>query len=296
MSRCVRCGRQLRSPSSIRRGAGPACAKLLLRQVGVEGRIPRGWSASSDERVQRLLATGDRVDVPVSTHDRSSDIGVATRQSARITATDAKRLMMDAGVPARHRELLLFRLPHVTREYRFSNEGEELETRRTRTVVGRLFRVEDVERAIEEYKANPDMARQWDEQIRQERAAERARRGEEQAREEEAARAAEEQMRRDRRDLELAAAKIAELEARLRELENERNRELAEGGFEAFLRSIEQWASSGGQEDEVSTIRTQLHTLREFTHWLEQKLENPAHRYAAEQVEAYRRALETMLD
>ncbi|WP_374952855.1 DUF6011 domain-containing protein [Alicyclobacillus acidocaldarius] len=32
MSTCVRCGRPLRSPSSIRRGAGPACAKLLLRQ------------------------------------------------------------------------------------------------------------------------------------------------------------------------------------------------------------------------------------------------------------------------
>lgn len=232
----------------------------------------------------------------MSTHGQSSDTVAAIRQPARITATDAKRIMMDAGVPARHREFLLSGLPHVTREYRFSNGGEELETRRTRIVVGRLFRVEDVERAIAEYKANPDMARQWDEQIRQERAAERARRAEERAREEEAARAAEEEVRRDRRDLERATAKIAELEARLRELENERNRELAEGGFEAFLRSIEQWASSGGQEDEVSTIRTQLHTLREFTHWLEQKLENPAHRYAADQVEVYRRALATMFD
>ncbi|WP_148213722.1 hypothetical protein [Alicyclobacillus acidocaldarius] len=232
----------------------------------------------------------------VSTHGQASAASAATQQPTHITATDAKRLMMDAGVPARHREFLLFGLPHVTREYRFSNEGEELETRRTRTVVGRLFRVEDVERAIAEYKANPDMARQWDEQIRQERAAERARRAEERAREEEAARAAEGERRRDRRDLELATAKIAELEARLRELENERNRELAEGGFEAFLRSIEQWANSGGQEDELSTIRTQLYTLREFTHWLERKLENPAHRYAVEQVKAYRRAVATMFD
>lgn len=146
MSRCVRCGRPLRSPSSIRRGAGPACAKLLLRQVGVEGRIPRGWSASSDERVQRLLGMGDQVDALVTTHGQSADRVSATPQPTRITATDAKRLMMDAGVPARHRELLLSRLPHVTREYRFSNGGEELETRRTRTVVGRLFQVEDVER------------------------------------------------------------------------------------------------------------------------------------------------------
>jgi len=126
MSRCVRCGRPLRSPSSIRRGAGPACAKLLLRQVGVEGRIPRGWSASSDARVQRLLTTGDQVGAPVSTHDQSSVRVAATSQPARITATDAKRLMMDAGVPARHREFLLSRLPHVTREYRFSNGGAHI--------------------------------------------------------------------------------------------------------------------------------------------------------------------------
>ncbi len=258
--------------------------------------MPRGWSAALGDRVQRLLTTGDQVGVSVSTHGQSSDTVAATRQPTRITATDAKRMMMDAGVPARHRELLLSGLPHVTREYRFSNGGEELETRRTRTVVGRLFRVEDVERAIAVYKANSEMARQWDEQIRQERAAERARRAEERARQAEIAHAAEEERRRDRRDLEHATAKIAELEARLRELENERNRELTEGGFEAFLRSIEQWANSGGQEDEWSTIRTQLHMLREFTHLLEQKLENPAHRYAAEQVEAYRRALETVLD
>lgn len=116
MSRCVRCDRPLRSPSRIRRGAGPACAKLLLRQVGVEGRIPRGWSASSDERVQRLLTTGDRVDASMSTHGQSSDTVAATRQPTHITATDAKRMMMDAGVLVRHRELLLSGLPHVTRD------------------------------------------------------------------------------------------------------------------------------------------------------------------------------------
>ncbi|WP_304459339.1 hypothetical protein [Alicyclobacillus sendaiensis] len=233
--------------------------------------------------------------MPVSTHGQSSNTGVAASQPVRITATDAKRLMIGAGVPARHRELLLSGLPHVTREYRFSNGGEELETLRTRRVVGWLFRVEDVERAIAEYKANPDMARQWDEQIRQERAAERARRAEERAREEEAARAAEEERRRDHRELERANAKIAKLEERLQELENERNRELTEDEFEAFLRSMEQWANSGGREDEVSTIRTQLHTLRESTHWLERKIEYLAHRYAAEQVEMYRQALATML-
>ncbi len=203
--------------------------------------------------------------------------------------------MMDAGVPARHRKLLLSGLPHIPREYRFSNGGEELETLRTRRVVGRLFRVEDVERAVAEHKANPDMARQWDEQIRQERAAERARRAEERARKEDAARAAEEARRRDHWELERANAKIAELEARLQELENERNRELTEDEFEAFLRSMEQWANSGGREDEVSTIRTQFHTLREFTYWLERKIENPAHLYAAEQVDMYRQALATIL-
>ncbi|WP_394295641.1 DUF6011 domain-containing protein [Alicyclobacillus acidocaldarius] len=31
MAGCLRCGRLLRSPSSIQRGAGPACARLLLR-------------------------------------------------------------------------------------------------------------------------------------------------------------------------------------------------------------------------------------------------------------------------
>ncbi|WP_237699868.1 DUF6011 domain-containing protein [Alicyclobacillus acidocaldarius] len=129
MSTCVRCGRHLRSPSSIRRGAGPACAKLLLRQVGGEGRMPRGCSASLDERVQRLFNAGDRVDAPTLTHSPSSNAVVATPQFARVTATAAKRMMMDADVPARHREFLLSGLPHVTREYGFSNRGEELETR-----------------------------------------------------------------------------------------------------------------------------------------------------------------------
>lgn len=55
MTNCVRCARNLRAEPSIRRGAGPVCAKWLLRQVGWTGRVPRGWSAMSDVRVQRFL-------------------------------------------------------------------------------------------------------------------------------------------------------------------------------------------------------------------------------------------------
>lgn len=55
MTNYVRCTRTLRAEPSIRRGAGPVCAKWLLRQVGWTGRVPKGWSVVSDERVQRFL-------------------------------------------------------------------------------------------------------------------------------------------------------------------------------------------------------------------------------------------------
>ncbi|AEJ43710.1 hypothetical protein TC41_1790 [Alicyclobacillus acidocaldarius subsp. acidocaldarius Tc-4-1] len=55
MTNCVRCTRTLRAEPSIRRGAGPVCAKWLLRQVGWTGRVPKGWNVMSDERVQRFL-------------------------------------------------------------------------------------------------------------------------------------------------------------------------------------------------------------------------------------------------
>lgn len=139
------------------------------------------------------------------------------------------------------------------------------------------------------------MARQWDEQIRQERAAERARRAEERARKAEIARVAEEERRRDQRELEQARVKIAELEARLLALEEEQNRAANTGDFEVFLRSIEQWSNFDGRVNEQSEIRTKLHMLREFAYWLERKIENPAHRHATEQVEMYRPEVESML-
>ncbi|WP_049763289.1 ArdC-like ssDNA-binding domain-containing protein [Alicyclobacillus acidocaldarius] len=55
MTNCLCCARTLRAEPSIRRGAGPVCAKWLLRQVGWTGRVPKGWSVMSDERVQRFL-------------------------------------------------------------------------------------------------------------------------------------------------------------------------------------------------------------------------------------------------
>jgi len=55
VTHCVRCTRTLRAEPSIRRGAGPVCAKWLLRQVGWTGRVPKGWSVLADERVQRFL-------------------------------------------------------------------------------------------------------------------------------------------------------------------------------------------------------------------------------------------------
>lgn len=69
--------------------------------------------------------------------------------------------------------------------------------RRTRTVVVRLFQTEDLERVTAGYKAIPDIARQCDEQIRQERAAERARQAEQQSPQAAMARAAEEEGQRD---------------------------------------------------------------------------------------------------
>ncbi|WP_051663493.1 ArdC-like ssDNA-binding domain-containing protein [Alicyclobacillus macrosporangiidus] len=55
MSNCLRCFRKLLAVPSIRRGVGPVCAKNLRRDAGLEPRIPRGWSALTDERVQRFL-------------------------------------------------------------------------------------------------------------------------------------------------------------------------------------------------------------------------------------------------
>lgn len=52
---CLRCARALSAQPSIRRGVGPVCAKNLRRDAGLDPRIPRGWSAWTDERVQRFL-------------------------------------------------------------------------------------------------------------------------------------------------------------------------------------------------------------------------------------------------
>ncbi len=65
MSNCLRCSRKLLAVLSIRRGVGPVCAKNLRRDAGLEPRIPRGWSALTDERVQRFLRRPlVRTDVP----------------------------------------------------------------------------------------------------------------------------------------------------------------------------------------------------------------------------------------
>jgi len=41
MTNCLRCALTLRAEPSIRREAGPVCAKWLLRQVGWTGRVPK---------------------------------------------------------------------------------------------------------------------------------------------------------------------------------------------------------------------------------------------------------------
>lgn len=149
MTRCLRCGRPLRSRSSVLRGAGPRCAKLLLRQAGIDGRMPRGWSAASDTRLQELLSE-TIPSLEVASSEIASRATAGSNRLAKITATEAKQMMV-GSVPARHRERLLSTLQYTTREYRFGNGGEEVETSRVRTVIGRLFKLEDVERAIEEY-------------------------------------------------------------------------------------------------------------------------------------------------
>ncbi|WP_236011649.1 DUF6011 domain-containing protein [Alicyclobacillus fructus] len=108
MLRCVRCGRPLRSPSSIRHGAGPACAKLLLRQIGVEGRMSRGWSASSDERVRSLLTTEGQVGAAESSHRQTSS------NSARVTSGARLKQWTQRIENVR---ISRFEVSHVTQKY-----------------------------------------------------------------------------------------------------------------------------------------------------------------------------------
>ncbi|MDI9261094.1 ArdC-like ssDNA-binding domain-containing protein [Alicyclobacillus sendaiensis] len=112
MTNCVRCARNLRAEPSIRRGAGPVCAKWLLRQVGWTGRVPKGWSATSDVRVQRFLK---RPLVSPDIPDEQAPI-ISTHGALEAIAPQARPLESYSVDELRH---AVARVPsHLAAEYR----------------------------------------------------------------------------------------------------------------------------------------------------------------------------------
>jgi len=79
--------------------------------------------------------------------------GVDAKMGERLSATNAKKLMGEYGVPAGHREAILQTLKHSTTSNSFSAQGrDELDATGSKEVIGREYSAVDVQKAVEAYK------------------------------------------------------------------------------------------------------------------------------------------------
>jgi len=86
--------------------------------------------------------------------------GVDAKMGSRLSATNAKKLMGEYGVPAGHREAVLNTLKHSTTSNSFSAQGrDELDVTGSKQVIGREYSAVDVQKAVESYKKDKKFAK-----------------------------------------------------------------------------------------------------------------------------------------